>query len=223
MITAAKPALAIDGVLARAGTVGQNLPTHRLIEAAITRGEGRLTPGGAFVALTGRHTGRSPQDKFVVLDRASKERIWWGPVNREFGVEQFDRLRARIVAYLQGRDLFVLDASAGADAVHRIAIRIVAERAWHALFAQTMFLPAPRTGEDPPVSFTVLHAPGFHCDPAIDGTRSDVAIAIDLERRQILVAGTEYAGEIKKGIFTVMNDFLPLARCPADALLGERG
>ena len=192
------------------GTVYANLSPTALTELAVTRGEGVLTSTGALVAYTGARTGRSPQDRFVVANPQSKDAIWWGPVNKPMEPAAFDRLLAKVLAYLQGRDLFVNDGWACADPHHRLTIRVVAEKAWHALFAHCLFLrpdPSQRAGFAP--QLTILNACGLHADPAHDGTKSDVFIALDLDRRLVLIGGTHYAGEIKKSVFALLNYLLP--------------
>lgn len=196
--------------ISNVSSIFANLPAHRLIEEAVLRGEGRMAPGGALVVSTGIHTGRSPKDKFVVRDSASDGLVRWGSVNHPMTPDQFERLRLRMLSYLQGRDLFVIDAAAGADERYRVPVRVVTEQAWPALFSQIMFLPGrPEDDSEGPSAFTVIQAPGFAADPEIDGTRSDVFIALSFTRRLVLIGGTRYAGEIKKSIFTVANYLFP--------------
>jgi phosphoenolpyruvate carboxykinase (ATP) len=193
--------------LKHAKKVHWNLTVPVLYEEAIRRGEGVLAADGPLVVATGSHTGRSANDKFVVRDAHTESNVMWGDVNRPLSPEHCRVLRARLLAYLQGRDLFVQEVTAGADPAHRLPVRIVTERAWHSLFARNMFLPpSPDDGNEP---FTVLHAPGFKADPAIDGTRSPTFVVLDLTGRTVLIGGTEYAGEIKKSVFTTMNYLLP--------------
>jgi len=192
------------------GTIHRNLPVARLAEHAVTRGEALLTDTGAILADTTPRTGRSPNDKYLVEESASRDSIDWGKVNRPMPAERFDALLRRVTANLQGRDLFVCDANAGADPRHRLPIRVIAEYAWHSLFARQLFR-RPTEAElaaDAP-AFTVIAAPGFRTDPAVDGTNSEACIALSLEKRIVLIVGTRYAGEIKKSIFTVMNHLLP--------------
>jgi phosphoenolpyruvate carboxykinase (ATP) len=186
-----------------------NLTAPALYEAAVRRGEGVLALDGPLVVATGRHTGRSANDKFVVRDGETEANVHWGEVNRPMSPEQFRGLKARVLAYLQGREVFVQELSVGADPSLRVAARVVTERAWHSLFARNMFLP-PSVGDGAP--FTVLHVPGFQADPAVDGTRSGTFIVLDLSGRTVLIGGTEYAGELKKSMFTVMNYLLPARR-----------
>lgn len=193
-----------------AKTIWWNLNTPELYEQTIKRGEGLLTHLGPLVVRTGQHTGRAPNDKFIVREPSSEDKIWWGKVNRPFELERFERLYARGLAYLQGKDLFVQDCFAGADPAYRLPIRVVTETAWHSLFAHNMFIQAtPDELKTHEPQFTVLNLPNFHADPEVDGTHSDVFIILNFARRLVLIGGTQYAGEIKKSIFTLMNYLLP--------------
>ena len=193
------------------GRVVSSPSTPVLYEHAVARGEARLAEGGPMVVDTGRHTGRSPKDKFVVREPGSESRIWWDG-NQEIGEESFDRLREKVTDHL-GREttLYVVDAFAGADHAHRVAVRVVTTHPYHALFAKTMFI-EPTIAElrsfEPQA--LVLHAPGLEAEPKSDGTRTGTFIVLHPSRTEVLVGGTFYAGEIKKSIFTVMNDRLPL-------------
>jgi phosphoenolpyruvate carboxykinase (ATP) len=187
-----------------------NLSVPQLVEAALRRGEARLSASGALVALTGQHTGRSPNDKFIVRDETTDGAVAWGNVNRPFERERFDRLHARVTAYLQGRDLFVQDLFAGADPAHRLRVRVVTEHAWHNLFARNMFIrPSAEERMVFHPDFTILQAPDFLADPATDGTRTETFILVDFTRRLVLIGGTSYAGEIKKSVFGILNFLLP--------------
>ncbi len=160
---------------------------------------------------TGRFTGRSPKDKFVVEEPGSESRIWWGAVNQPLSEDHFDGLREKVVAHLEENDLYVVDAFAGADPAHRIAVRVITDRPYHALFAKTMFIdPTSEELESFEPDALVLHAPAVEADPAEDGTRSGTFVVLHPGRTEVLIGGTFYAGEIKKSIFTVMNDRLPL-------------
>jgi phosphoenolpyruvate carboxykinase (ATP) len=192
------------------GNVYWNLSTPMLYEEAIRRQECRLAEMGSMVVRTGQHTGRSPEDKFVVREPTSEDKIWWGKVNRPIDAEHFDRLRKRMFAYLKGKDLFVEDSYVGADPAYRMPVRILATRAWHILFARTMFIPpCPEQLVEHVPGFTVIQAPGFQAIPETEGTRSGVFILLNFAEKLVLIGGTEYAGEIKKSIFTVMNYLLP--------------
>jgi phosphoenolpyruvate carboxykinase (ATP) len=188
-----------------------NLSTPDLYENIIRRSEGVLSHLGPICVQTGEHTGRAPNDKFIVQESSSQENIWWGKINRPFTVEQFDALHSRILAYLQGREIFVQDCCAGADPSHQLHIRVITETAWHSLFARNMFIQITDTAKleshDP--GFTVIHVPGFQAIPAIDGTNSEVFVIVDYGKQLVLIGGTSYAGEIKKSIFSILNYILP--------------
>ncbi len=187
-----------------------NLPSPILYEEAVRRREGRLSHLGPLIVRTGDHTGRAPSDKFIVREPSSEAQIGWGEVNQSMDADCFGTLHQRILAFWQGRDLFVQDCFAGADPLYRMPIRIVTATAWHSLFARNLFIQASREelGEHVP-RFTVLHAPNFHAIPEVDCTRSAVFVVIHFGERLVLIGGTHYAGEIKKSIFTVLNYLLP--------------
>jgi phosphoenolpyruvate carboxykinase (ATP) len=202
--------LAAQG-LAPSGTVHWNLVAPALIQDAIRRGEGQLADMGPFCSVTSPHTGRSPNDKFLVKEPSSEADVDWGKVNQPFTDQQFETLRADIVEYLNGRDeLFVQDLYCGADPKYRLSVRYVSPNAWQMAFVRNMFI-RPEATELPTFdpNFTVLHAPEFQADPAKHGTRTSTAIVLNLAKRMILIAGTRYAGELKKSMFTVMNYYMP--------------
>jgi phosphoenolpyruvate carboxykinase (ATP) len=186
----------------------RNLAPSELIEHTIRRGEGRLADGGALVVETGVHTGRSPEDKFVVRHGEIADEIWWGSVNQPISPDAFARLHADVVDYLAGKDRYLMDLSAGADPQFNLPVRLVTESAWSALFARNLFLPG-RGDDAAGGGWTVLHAPRLQADPDRHETASVTGIAIDFEWRRVVIAGTQYAGEIKKAIFTVMQGTLP--------------
>src|SRR6058998_2563311 len=199
--------------ISTAQRVYRNLTPSQLYEHALRRREGIVTSGGRgpFCAVTSPHTGRSPNDKFLVQEPDSTNQIWWGKVNQPIAPEKFARLKADVEAHLSGQELFVRDVYAGADPAFRLQIRFMTPNAWHALFVYNMFL-RPADGElagfEP--GFEVLHAPEFHADPAIHGTKSGTFIIVSFAQRTILIGGTHYAGELKKSIFTILNYLLPL-------------
>jgi phosphoenolpyruvate carboxykinase (ATP) len=197
--------------ISNVGEVFHNLSTAALYEEAIRRREGRLSHLGPLVVRTGQYTGRSADDKFIVRDDVTADRVWWGKHNKPIEPENFDRLRIRLAAYLQGRDVFVQDGYAGADPEHRVKLRVVTETAWHNLFARTMFLREfDRQVLDAfTPDFTVVHCPQFHAIPEIDHTRSEAFIVLNFTERVVIIGGTSYAGEIKKSVFTLMNFLLP--------------
>ncbi|MDH3272445.1 MAG: phosphoenolpyruvate carboxykinase (ATP) [Gemmatimonadota bacterium] len=192
------------------GRVFWNLSPARLYEESFAREDGRLVHMGAISAETAPHTGRSPNDRFVVRDDTTEGVVDWGKVNVPVSSEHYEKLRSDVVDYLNGKDLFVRDARAGEDQTHGINVRVVSESPWHALFAYNMFLRLEGSElEDFEPEFSVLHAPHFKANPDEHGCRSDVAIMVCFRRREILVTGTRYAGEIKKSIFSVLNHRLP--------------
>ena len=195
------------------GRVIHNPTTAQLYTHALASGAGRLAHGGALVVDTGRFTGRSPQDKFVVDEPGSRDRIWWGEINHSLGEPHFDGLRAKVVAHLADQDvLYVVDHHAGANPDHRVGVRVVTASPYHALFAKTMFIvPSARELEQFSVDALVLHAPAVEAVPEDDGTRTGTFVVLHPSRSEVLIGGTFYAGEIKKGIFSLMNDRLPLA------------
>ncbi len=189
-----------------------NLPIDALYEEAIFRGEGRLVKGGALVVNTGKWTARAANDKYVVSEPTTKDKIWWGVYNRPLEAEKFSGILTRLQAFLQGEELFVQDCYAGADLSYTMPVRIITTSAWHSLFAKNMFI-SLKTKEEyrkhiP--EFTVIVAPSFKLDPRIDGTKTETGVIINFQQRIAVIAGTSYAGEIKKTVFTVMNYLKPL-------------
>ena len=190
--------------------VHANLSVPALYEAALERQEGVISAGGALVVETGKHTGRSPKDKFIVEEPGSAAHVWWGEINQPISEARYDALRERVMAHLAGREVFVQDCYVGADIAHRRSLRVTTETAWASLFADNLFI-RPAAADlarfDP--DFTVYDAASFRADPARDGTRTQTFILVHLRRREILIGGTSYAGEIKKSVFSVMNYLLP--------------
>jgi phosphoenolpyruvate carboxykinase (ATP) len=194
-----------------ANEIWWNLSTPVLYEHAVQRHEGHTAHLGPFVVRTGQYTGRSPKDRYIVREPTSDEAIWWGKVNLPFDEARFDALHSRLRAYYQGKDLYVLDCYVGTDSDYRIPIRVVNETAWHNMFARNMFVKETdpdRLAKHVP-QFTVIHAPGFSASPEEDGTNSEAFILLHFGRKEVIIGGTAYAGEIKKSMFTVMNYFLP--------------
>ena len=194
----------------RSSSVHWNLSVAALYEQAVRRDEGVIAADGPLACRTGQHTGRSPNDKFVVREPTSEGDIAWGKVNRPMSEEQFELLHREFLASLAGKELFVLDCYAGADPKYRLPVRIINEFAWHNLFCRNLFIDDPRAAAESAPQFTVIDSPGFKADPRRHGTNSDVVVALSFARRLILVAGSSYAGEMKKSIFTVLNYILPL-------------
>jgi phosphoenolpyruvate carboxykinase (ATP) len=214
--------------LAPKGDVHWNLVAPLLIQDAIRRGEGQFADMGPFCSVTAPHTGRSPNDKFLVKEKASEADVDWGKVNQPFSEEQFETLLADVRTYLDERDeLFVQDLYCGADPKYRLSVRYVSPNAWQMAFVRNMFI-RPEITELPTFdpNFTVLHAPEFEADPAKHGTRSTTFIVLNLAKRMILIGGTRYAGELKKAMFTVMNYYMPkqgVLSMHCSANIGEGG
>ena len=190
--------------------VYRNLPVSTLTEKAIIRGEGTLSNTGALVVKTGKYTGRSANDKFIVDTPAVHDEIAWGKVNRPIEKAKYDAIYNKVVAYLQNREIFVFDGFAGADPKYTKSFRIVNELASQNLFIhQLLRRPTKEDLENFTPDFTIIAAPGFKCIPEIDGTRSEAAILVNYEEKMVVICGTQYAGEIKKSVFSVMNYILP--------------
>ena len=188
----------------------RNLTPAKLIELSLERSEGTLAANGALVVRTGERTGRSPNDRFVSEEKWAKKNIWWGPVNKPVSPEIFDRLLARAVDYLKNRERFIFEGFAGAEKEYRMPLRVITEKAWHTLFATTLFVrPTKEEREKIKPEFTVIDATDLSIDPIDYGIRSSTFVGISFERKIILAIGTGYGGEIKKSIFSVMNGLLP--------------
>ena len=205
-----------------------HLPTPQLYEEAIKRNEGMIAHLGPLVVRTGHHTGRSPNDKFIVKDELSEKEVWWGKGNQPIDPEKFDILYKRLLAYLQAKELFVQECYVCAHPKYRKPIRIITETAWHSLFARNMFIRElnPEVLKSFKPDFTVIHVPRFHAIPEIDGTRSETFIILNLSKKLVIIGGTSYAGEIKKSIFTMMNYYLPkegVLSMHCSANMGEKG
>ncbi len=191
------------------GQVHYNLTEADLMQAAIRAGEGELGQGGTLLVTTGQHTGRSPKDKFVVRSAATEDTIWWDN-NAPMTAESFATLRADMLTHLAGRSVHVQDLYAGADPAHRVDVRMVTELAWHGLFIRHLLRRPERDALDGfAPEYTVINCPSFRADPARHGCRSGTVIALNLDAKLILIAGTEYAGENKKAVFTLLNYLLP--------------
>ncbi|MFJ7184554.1 phosphoenolpyruvate carboxykinase (ATP) [Lysinibacillus xylanilyticus] len=214
--------------LLNGGNINVQLSVPQLAEKATSRGEAMLTVDGAVRAETGKYTGRSPKDKYTVEEESTKDKIDWGKVNRPISSEVFDNLYVKVVKYLKERDeLFVFNGFAGADKDSQLSIQVINEYAWHNLFAHQLFIrPTKEELASHVADFTVISAPNFKADPAVDGTASETFIIVSLEKKIILIGGTEYAGEIKKSIFGIMNYLLPqqgILSMHCSANVGEAG
>jgi phosphoenolpyruvate carboxykinase (ATP) len=186
------------------------LPTPALVERAVSRREGIMAHEGSLIVRTGNHTGRAPNDKYIVQNGPATEHVWWGKINRPLPEENFNRLLLRMTAYFQGRDVFIQDTTVAADPKYRMPIRVITDKAWHSLFARNMFIRlAPEELPNHVPEFTIMHAPGFRAMPEEEGLNSDIFVILNFSRRMILIGGTAYAGEIKKSIFTALNYLLP--------------
>ena len=192
------------------GSVVANLSVAELYERALAAGEGQLAADGPLVVRTAPHTGRSPKDKFVVKEPWSEGKVWWGDVNQVLSEEHYDRLRARLMAYVADRQLYAQDMYIGAHEAHRRSLRVYTETAWASIFARNLFRrPAREDLASFTPNFTIINVPSFEADPATEGTRTSTAILLHLRRMEIIIVGTKYAGEIKKSAFTVMNYLMP--------------
>lgn len=205
-----------------------DLPVSKLVEKSLMRNEGALTATGALRVATGKYTGRSPKDKFIVMEDSIKDKIDWGEVNQPIEKDVFSKLYQKVMNYLKDREeLYVFNGFAGADTNYRLPIRVINEFAWHNLFAKQLFIrPTQEELQNFAAEFTVISAPTFKADPEIDGTRSEAFIMVSFEEKIVLIGGTEYAGEMKKSIFSIMNYLLPergvlSMHCSANA--GEEG
>ena len=203
-----------------------NYAEPALVEAAVVRGEGTLGRGGAFLCSTGQFTGRSPKDKFVVRTATTEDTIWWDN-NAAMTPDAYARLKADMLAHVQGRELFVQDLYAGADPIHRLDVRVVTELAWHGLFIRHLLRRPDRSELDSfTPEWTILNVPSFKADPARHGTRTETAIVLNFDDKTVLIANTAYAGENKKSVFTVLNYLLPAKgvmamHCSANHAIGN--
>ncbi|WCL54197.1 phosphoenolpyruvate carboxykinase [Gimibacter soli] len=189
-----------------------NLNTPELYEEAIRRGEGKIADGGALVVKTGKHTGRSAKDKFTVRDAGTENTVWWGDTNRPMTPEAFDALHAAFLQHMKGKELFIQDLFGGSDKNHQVSVRTIGELAWHSLFCRTMLIvPTDEERKTFRPEFTIINLPTFKADPATHGCRSETVIAVNFTKKIILIGGTEYAGENKKSVFSILNYLLPEA------------
>jgi phosphoenolpyruvate carboxykinase (ATP) len=189
-----------------------NLPIEALYEETVFRREGQISAGGPIIVNTGKHTARSANDKFVVREDSTSHNVWWGEYNRPFNTDKFNEVYDRLMGYLQGRDLFVQDCYAGADPNYRLAVRVIAELAWHSVFARTMLIPCATKEEYQRFvpEFTIIAVPSFKSFPQIDTTPTQTFILLNFDQKVCIIGNTGYGGEIKKSVFTIMNYLLPL-------------
>jgi len=192
------------------GSVHWNLSTAALYEQAVQRREAMIAAEGPLACRTGQHTGRSPNDKFIVREPSSEHHIAWGKVNRPMEATEFDLLHRELLGSLKGKELFVQDCFAGADPKFRLPVRVITEFAWHSLFARNLFIVDENAASAYAPEFTVIDSPSFKAEPKRHGTNSDVVIAVNFARKLVLIGGTSYAGEVKKSVFSILNYLLPL-------------
>ncbi|MBI1222076.1 MAG: phosphoenolpyruvate carboxykinase (ATP) [Bacteroidetes bacterium] len=203
----------VEKIISNASKTHLNLSPAELVEQAILRGEGELTNTGALAADTGEFTGRSPKDKFVVYDENTKDSVWWGDINNRFESEKFDQLLDKVIAHYEGKEVFVRDAYACADPNFRLNIKVINETAYQNLFSNNLFLrPTAEELKTQQHDWLILAAPNFRANPEVDGTRQHNFAIINFTKKIILIGGTGYTGEIKKGIFSVLNYVLPHER-----------
>ena len=205
-----------------------NLSTAQLYERAIRRREGTLSARGPIVVRTGSHTGRSPNDKFIVKEPLSENNVYWGKINKPIDPNKFDQLFRKMCAYIQNKDLYIQDCYIRADKNYKFPLRMISEMAWHSLFARNLFIKIreQKELENHHPEFTVIDMPNFHAIPEEDGTNSEVFIILNFAKRLVLIGGTQYAGEIKKSVFTILNYLLPLVNIlsmHSSANVGESG
>src|SRR4051812_9253490 len=200
----------IDQFLSQQKNVHHNLFPAELVQHSIRRGESKLASNGAIVGYTAPFTGRTPKDKFTVLDSRTEKTVAWGGFNKEFSPEKFDAVYARVLEFLHGKELVAQVLSGGADPKYRLPIRVVNQYAWHNLFVRDLFVrPSAEELKSHHPEFTIVSAPEFQADPQRDGTNSGAFILVSFTRKIILIGGTKYAGEMKKSIFGIMNFLLP--------------
>ncbi|MFD0693082.1 phosphoenolpyruvate carboxykinase (ATP) [Paenibacillus sp. GCM10027628] len=201
----------VNAELVKEGSTHFQLSVSQLTELALERKEGVLSSTGALQVFTGAYTGRSPKDKFIVKEPSVLDKVEWGSVNQPISSQQFDLLYQKAQDYMAEKELFVFDGFAGADDAYKLPIRVVNEYAWHNLFVKQLFIrPTEEELKSHKAEFTVIALPGLKADPALHGTNSETFICLSFEKKIVLIGGTEYAGEMKKSIFSVLNYLLPL-------------
>ena len=186
-----------------------DLPNAKLIESAVANAEGTLTDTGAFLALTGNRTGRSPKDRFIVKESSTADKIDWGEVNRPFDSDHFDVLWNKVSDYLDNKDHYISNVHVGANKDHYIPVKVKTEKAWHSLFSKLIFIVPDAYNEEGKEEWQILSAADYVCDPEVDHTNSECCVIINFLRRKVLLAGMKYAGEMKKSMFSVQNFLLP--------------
>lgn len=201
---------AINDRIIQANRISMNLSAPDLVEDAIKNNEGYLADNGALCVNTGKFTGRSPKDRFIVKDEKTAESVFWGKINKPFDPDKFEKLLNKMVDDLANQNIYIRDAYAGADERYRLNVRVITTRAWHNLFCYNMFIrPNPEELEDFQQNYTVICHPDFEAEPEVDGTDSKNFAIVNITERIIIVGGTAYSGEMKKGIFSVLDYMLP--------------
>ena len=191
-------------------SIHRNLPVEKLVEQSIKTNEGMLTSTGSLSVKTGKYTGRSPQDRYIIYDDETHETIDWGDVNRQFPTEKFNSVFEKMKKHAEGKDLYVFDGFVGADKENRLAIRVINDHAWQNLFCRQLFVrPSKEELDSHDPDFTIVCLNDFETIPEIDGTRTNIFILINLSKKIVLIGGTNYAGEMKKSMFAVMNYLMP--------------
>ncbi|MEM7160932.1 MAG: phosphoenolpyruvate carboxykinase (ATP) [Bacteroidota bacterium] len=199
--------------LSKCGKLNWNLLPEELIEKTVCEGQGKLASNGALCINTGEFTGRSPKDRFIVKDEITADNVWWGDINKPFDSAKFDQLDQKICDYLEGKEIFVKDAAACANDQYQLKVRVVSEYPWSSMFADNMFLRfRGQELENFSPDWHVICAPGFMANPEVDGTRQHNFAIVNFSKKKIIIGGTGYTGEIKKGIFSVLNFVLPFER-----------
>jgi phosphoenolpyruvate carboxykinase (ATP) len=207
--------------------IHRNLPTDEMMSIAVERKEGVVNSTGSLSVNTGKYTGRSPDDRFIVYDDTTRDTVDWGKINHQFSSDKFEKLFEKMKDFVDNKELFVFDGFVGADPGTRLPIRVINDHVWQSMFSSNLFIrPTTEELEKHEPEFTILCINDFSADPEIDGTRSDVFILIDLTRKIVLIGGTEYAGEMKKSMFGIMNFLLPgrnIFPMHCSANIGEKG
>lgn len=200
----------IQKIVQNSSSVFNNLSTEELMNKAVERGEGKITDTGALAADTGKYTGRSPKDKFIVKDSVTEDTVWWGPVNNPISEQHFDGLLDKIIKHYESKDVFIRNCAACADDRFKLNIQVVTEGAYQNLFAKHLFIrPSSEDLSSSETEWVILAAPTFSADPSVDGTRQENFTIVNFKKKMILIGGSGYTGEIKKGIFGVLNYILP--------------
>ena len=202
--------LQIDAFGINPSKIHRNLPVEKLVETAISKNEGIVTSTGSLSVKTGKYTGRSPEDRYVIYDDVTHDTVDWGKVNRQFPTEKFEQIFEKMKKYVEGKELYVFDGFIGADKENRLPVRVINDHSWQSLFVRQLFVrPSAAELDEHEPEFTVMCINGFEAIPEVDGTRSNAFIMINLSKKLVLIGDTNYAGEMKKSMFSIMNFLLP--------------